>query len=303
LHWVLGDVVPPAIADAISLDDRDSAEERERLLYVACTRAIELLILPTFSVKRENRWAHVLDLRQDDIPEWDPARFSRRPLARVSGGDNHQSIDVFSTEQAAIADASRPIRWLRPSDGDADRVVEVARVDGSADVDPAGLATVIGSAIRGAVLHKLIEEILTGEIEEVAFVVEARAAALLAQLGPPEAGAPPDPAEMAATALRTLSMPGIAEHRGTLVPEMAIYGARDSGAILIAGRADAVAVAGGRPVAVFDWKSDVAPSAADRQTYAGQLLEYMEAVGAPRGAVVYLTLRELDWIDGSARGR
>ena len=29
-HWVLGDVVPPAIADAISRDDRDSAEERER---------------------------------------------------------------------------------------------------------------------------------------------------------------------------------------------------------------------------------------------------------------------------------
>ena len=85
LHWVLGDVVPPAIADAISLDDRDSAEERERLLYVACTRAIELLILPTFSVKRENRWAHVLDLGQDDIPEWDSARFSRRPLAHVSG--------------------------------------------------------------------------------------------------------------------------------------------------------------------------------------------------------------------------
>jgi CRISPR-associated exonuclease Cas4 len=108
---------------------------------------------------------------------------------------------------------------------------------------------------------------------------------------------------MAATAMRTLSLPGVAEHRGTLAPEMTIYGAHDSGAILIAGRADAVAVADGRPVAVFDWKSDVAPSAADRQTYAGQLLEYIKAVGAPRGAVVYLTLRELDWIDGSARGR
>jgi len=65
----------------------------------------------------------------------------------------------------------------------------------------------------------------------------------------------------------------------------------------MAGRADAIAVAGGRPLVVFDWKSDVVPSAADRQTYAGQLLEYMEAVDAPRGAVVYLTLRELDWID------
>ena len=302
LHWVLGDVVPPAIADAISLDDRDAAEERERLLYVACTRAIEMLILPTFSVPRANSWVHLLDLGQNEIPEWDAARFSRRPLARVSEEGNRQSADVFSVEQAVIADASRPIRWVRPSDGDADRVVEVARVDESADADPAGLATIIGSAIRGAVLHKLIEEILTGEIEEATSIVEARAAVLLVQLGPPETGVPPDTAEMAATALRTLKLPGIAEHRGTLVPEMALYGARDAGAILMAGRADAIAVVSGRPVVVFDWKSDVAPSAADRQAYAGQLLEYMEAVGAPRGAVVYLTHGELDWIDGNARG-
>ena len=81
LHWVLGDVVPPAIADAISLDDRDSAEERERLLYVACTRAMDLLILPTFSVPRANSWAQLLDLGQDDVPEWDPLRFYPRPLA------------------------------------------------------------------------------------------------------------------------------------------------------------------------------------------------------------------------------
>jgi hypothetical protein len=80
---------------------------------------------------------------------------------------------------------------------------------------------------------------------------------------------------------------------------MALYDARNAGAILMAGRADAILVTGGRPVVVFDWKSDVAPSAADRKAYAGQLLEYIEAVGAPRGAVVYLTLGELDWIHGN----
>lgn len=303
LHWVLGDVVPPAIADAISLDDRDSAEERERLLYVACTRAMDLLILPTFSARRTNSWAQLLDLRQDDIPEWDTVRFSRRALTRSVEEVNDQTAEVFSAEQARIADASRPIRWIRPSDGDADRLVEVARVDDSADADPAGLATITGSTIRGAILHKLIEEILTGEIDEAVAVAETRAAALLVQLGPPATRASPDPAEMAATALRTLSLPGIAEHRGALVPEVAVYGARDAGATLMAGRADAVAIAGGRAAVVFDWKSDVAPTAADRQTYAGQLLEYMEAVGAPRGAVVYLTLRQLDWIEGSARRR
>ncbi|MEA3153019.1 MAG: CRISPR-associated exonuclease Cas4 [Betaproteobacteria bacterium] len=301
LHWVLGDVVPPAIADAISLDDRDAAEERERLLYVACTRAIEILILPTFSVPRANSWVHLLDLGQSDIPEWDPVRFSRRPLAPILGEENHQSAAVFSAERAAIVDASRQIRWVRPSDGDADRVVELARVDESTPAGPTSSATIMGSAIRGAVLHKLIEEILTGEIEEAASVLEARAAVLLAQLGALEAGALHDPVEMAATVLRALSLPGVAEHRGTLVPEMALYSARNAGGILMAGRADAVAVADGQPIVVFDWKSDVAPNAADRQTYAGQLLEYMEAVGAPRGAVVYLTLRELDWIDGKAR--
>jgi CRISPR-associated exonuclease Cas4 len=47
---------------------------------------------------------------------------------------------------------------------------------------------------------------------------------------------------------------------------------------------------------VFDWKSDVGPTAGDGQAYAGQLLQYLETIGAPRGAVVYLTLGELDWI-------
>lgn len=297
LHWVLGDVVPPAIADAINLDDQDSAEEHERLLYVACTRAIEMLILPTLSVPRANSWAHLLDLGQENIPEWDAARFSRRPPAWAAAEENHQNEELFAAEQAAIADASRPIRWVRPSDGDADRLVEVARVDESADVDPAGLVTVMGSAIRGAVLHKLIEEILTGEIEEAAAVLEARAGILLAQLGPLEVGALPDPAEMATTALRALRLPGVAEHRASLLPEMTLYSARDAGKILTAGRADAVAVAAGRALVAFDWKSDVAPTAADRQAYAGQLLQYLEAVGAPRGAVVYLTSGEMDWIE------
>ncbi|MCP3440667.1 exodeoxyribonuclease V subunit beta [Bradyrhizobium sp. CCGUVB14] len=297
LHWVLGDVVPPAIADAISIDDQDSAEEHERLLYVACTRAIEMLILPTLSVPRAKSWAHLLDLGQDDIPEWDAAHFSRRPLARVVAEENHQSEEAFAAEQTSITDASRPIRWVRPSDGDADRLVEVARVDEAADPDPSGLVTVKGSAIRGAVLHKLIEEVLTGEIEEAAAVLEARAGVLLAQLGPLEAGTVPDPVEMAVTALRALRLPGVAEHRAALVPEIPLYGARDAGRTLTAGRADAVAIAAGRTVLAFDWKSDVAPTAADRQAYAGQLLQYLEAVGAPLGAVVYLTLGELDWIE------
>jgi len=231
LHWVLGDVVPPAIADAISVDDRDSAEERERLLYVACTRAMELLILPTFSVPRANSWAHLLDLGQDDIPEWDPARFSRRPLARTSEGENHQSGDVFLAEQIAIADTCRPIRWIRPSDGDADRLVEVARIDESADADPAGLATVMGSTIRARGVAQAHRRNIDGRDRGSGVHRGSPRRRASAQLSPPEAGASPDPAEMAATALRTLSPAGIAEHRSTLMPEMALYGAYNAGTI------------------------------------------------------------------------
>lgn len=102
LHWVLGDVFTPAIADAISIDDQDSAEEHERLPYVACTRAIEMLILPTLSVLRANSWAHLLDLGQDDTPEWDAARFSRRPLAKVAAEESHQSEEVFVAVETAM---------------------------------------------------------------------------------------------------------------------------------------------------------------------------------------------------------
>ena len=49
LHWVLGDVVPPALADAMSSQAQEEAEERLRLLYVACTRAMDLLVLPALS--------------------------------------------------------------------------------------------------------------------------------------------------------------------------------------------------------------------------------------------------------------
>jgi CRISPR-associated exonuclease Cas4 len=48
---------------------------------------------------------------------------------------------------------------------------------------------------------------------------------------------------------------------------------------------------------VFDWKSDVAPTDADRLAYKAQLLEYARATGATRGAVVYMSLGQAHWIE------
>src|SRR5204863_5682942 len=45
LHWLLGDIVPPSLAEAMRDEGQEASHERLRLLYVACTRAMELLVL------------------------------------------------------------------------------------------------------------------------------------------------------------------------------------------------------------------------------------------------------------------
>jgi len=182
LHWVLGDVVPPAIADAIGRDDNERAEERERLLYVACTRAIDLLILPQFSAPRQNSWAQLLDLKQGDLPELNVAGFARQPVARPEALPNVQTAAIFATEQSIADNASKPIQWVKPSDADPDRqLLEAAVLEEIADMDVES-PTMGGSRARGIILHKLMEELLTGEVADDAPALEFRAALLLGQL-------------------------------------------------------------------------------------------------------------------------
>ena len=44
--------------------------ERERLWYVACTRARELLIVPELPQAEQKSWARVVDLAHDVLPSW-----------------------------------------------------------------------------------------------------------------------------------------------------------------------------------------------------------------------------------------
>jgi len=68
----------------------------------------------------------------------------------------------------------------------------------------------------------------------------------------------------------------------------------------IAARMDAVAVQEGRVTAVLDWKSDVAPSAADIAVHTAQLRDYLQLTNAPRGALVYITSGDVRWVDRAA---
>jgi hypothetical protein len=151
---------------------------------------------------------------------------------------------------------------------------------------------VAGSSTRGLILHKLIEELLTGELQGGVLEIERRSIALPGQLGikpvdDPKTGIAPT--EIAGTVGRTLNLPEIAPLRSRLVPEHSVFGhgTTAEGELLVSGIADAVVLDGqGGIEAVIDWKSDVNPSpkAVDHYRKADQRVspKYRSKAGAAR---------------------
>ena len=293
LHWILGETAPPDLAAAREEEGRSEARQRERLWYVACTRARDLLVVPCLPAADSRSWSRIVDLGHRQLPELDLSLLPETAREATVPGTNAQTAERFAAEAEAVSVASPPLVWRRPSDADPDRLI-VADGAGDPGVNEQ-LVTPGAGRMRGILLHKLMEEFLTGELGEEAAAVTARAGDLLAQLllDAGDARALPDPAELAATALRTLHLPAIAALRQALVPELAIWSS--AGSELLAGRADAVAYEGDLPAVVLDWKSDVSPTAQDRAHHHAQLREYMTAIGASRGAVVYMSLGEIAW--------
>jgi CRISPR-associated exonuclease Cas4 len=296
VHWTFGEIASSTLAAAVADDKVQTAEERERLLYVACTRALDLLILPSPSWWRDDSWFSFFDLGQERIAEIR----AMTPIAKAeqsAGTPNSQTKAVFDAEAARIDAGTHTIIWQRPSLDDPDReLLERATVDAARhENDPQSQAIVIGAGpLRGVVLHKLMEELLTALLVPDVTKLTSRAALLIDQIA--IAGdVRPDPQELATTALATFQHNELRGYIDKLVPEFPLYGARSED-LLVSARADAVATENGKPIAVFDWKSDVSPSAADRQAYDGQLLQYLELIWAPKGAVVYMTTREVRWV-------
>lgn len=301
LHWILGELTPPHLAGAQAEEALSAARERERLWYVAVTRARDLPILPNLTGAGGRSWSRVVDLGLSKLPELDRAALPVRKRARRAAAVNAQTREVFEAETAAVKAASPPIIWHRPSEHDDDRprVQEAIQADAGEDL-PETPQPLGAGRVRGILLHKLLEELLTGELVHDLAIAEQRAADLMAQLMAVEAndGGSADPTECAAIALRARTLPGIADLWPHLHPEVPIY-ASDPDGTLLAGRADAIAVVDGRPEVVLDWKSDLKPTAAEQAGYLGQLADYVRAFGAPRGALVYLTRREVVWLDAA----
>lgn len=296
VHWTLGDVISSTLDAAVVMDRAEAADERERLLYVACTRALDLLILPATNWSPDGGWAKFLDLRQAMLEEViHPRQQPSKPISQsvVSA----QTVSIFADEQERIERSSLRIEWRRPSAVDVDReLLDRATINvEESDADLNSEAVVIGAgSTRGIILHKLMEELLTGQLRPNLADLTERASKLSDETLVP--GRPkPDPTEMAATALRTYSHEELKLYIAKLVPEVPLFGAR-SDTFLVSARADAIAFEAGVAVAAFDWKSDVAPVAKDHEAHASQLLEYLELIGAANGAVVYMTSGEIRWV-------
>jgi CRISPR-associated exonuclease Cas4 len=301
LHWMLSDIVPPSLVSAMHSEEEEESQQRLRLLHVACTRAMDMLILPELPWMDDGAWARAVDYRLAEIPALDIAHFEKKPVPRASDPSNSQTPEIFSAEQRRITQSFQPIFWVRPSEGDPDIVQFEATAGIGWDQPIDATARAAGSSTRGIILHKLMEELLTGALEAAGLPLQQRAAALIEQFhaGPkPEPEPALDAKEMAATALRTISLPELATGRAEILPEVPIYGRIGAdGQRLVTGRADAVRFRDGRAHIVFDWKSDVAPAAATTAAHGNQLALYVRVLDAERGALVYMTSGRIQWVE------
>jgi CRISPR-associated exonuclease Cas4 len=302
LHWMLGGIAPPELAMARAEEAEEEARQRERVWYVACTRARDLLIVPNIPQAAQASWFKAINLRLEDVPELNLSDLPDNPRRVANAEPNRQSAEVFAAEREAVAVSSPSLVWRRPSDHDRDRLGDAREPLVVVETIGERIEAVGAGAVRGVVLHKLMEELLTGELPTYESDVASRAAALLMQLETDQGDRRgfPDPTEMARTALQTLGLEEIEALKPYLVPELAIWATAEDG--LVAGRADAVVIRQGRIEVVIDWKSDVGITPALRSTYARQLQRYLAATGAERGALVFMSLGEIAWVERAAIG-
>jgi ATP-dependent exoDNAse (exonuclease V) beta subunit len=298
---ILG-IAPSGYAEVREDEKAELARERIRLWYVAATRARELLVLPRLNVKApENAWIGLLDLAIDALPALDVGGLASAVRTAPTVPENAQTRTTFAAEAQAIAERERKLLWLAPSrdESTSGPVLQRTELGTSQSIvtmlDAGPGAAIQGSRERGLILHKLFEEVLTGETADDSTALAVRATELIAKfprLATADAPRPISAQELADCVTRTLKLPEIAPLRATLVPEYPVYRAIEEGSCETAtsGVADALTLgADGRPVVVIDWKSDVRPDARTVEHYCSQVRAYLDITGAQRGLIVFVT--------------
>lgn len=301
---------PAGHEGAFLAETEELARERVRLWYVAVTRARELLILPRPDVDPgKGTWVNLVDLGLKTLDVLDLAHLPDALPPFGAEDTNMQTRETFASEAEAIVVRQSRMTWLAPSrdeTGASPRETE----DGIwiSDIETASppaeaVASVQGGRERGLILHKLMEEILTGETADYEASLKDRAEELIRELGQVPVNDPAlglSPQELASCILRTIKLPEIAALRPRLKPELSLFSSGISEGIetVSAGIADVVALTeDGQPAVVIDWKSDVAPTAETLDHYRAQVSTYVDMIGAERGMVVLMTLGSIIAID------
>ena len=306
LHMKIAGIEPTSYTEVKAFEEQQLERERVRLWYVACTRARDLLVLPRHEGPPKT-WANVLDLHVEGLPPISPSVFKAAAPEPAALARNRQDQATFIKEDEVIAASLPEVRWVRPSgspdDGREEPERQVELPEAVVYDEPA--VKPVGSALRGSVLHKLMDEVSNGIIAEDEGKLAERAGTLIAQMGSAPSDDPkkgPCPQEMAGTILKTLNLPIVRDNRARLLPEINVHGVDEQkpGSLrLVSGVADAIAAdEAGRVDLVIDWKTDIELIPAALKEHRAQLRQYMKATKCHIGAVVYMTLGQVDEVRG-----
>ena len=312
VHFAVLDFASPDYPVVKQAEADELRRERVRLWYVALTRARDLLLLPLQSERSKDDWLSLLTLDLGSIPKFDPSKFKGSTIASPTAASNTQDLKLWRAEAAAIVANEKTIAWRQPSrhEQGADHPVVAFPVfagpDAVTDQPPVvEKVDIQGGRERGLVLHKLIEEVLTGETSEAQDGLQARAAELLAEMGvadDADAAKGCNSAELATSVLRGMQLPEIVALRPLLRPEVPIYGSKVDGSHfeMTSGIADALALGpDGTIDVVVDWKSDVNPEATIVELYRAQVRDYLAVTGAPKGFIIFLTSGRVEKVAAS----
>lgn len=326
LHRKVLGAEPLGFAEALERETIQTTFERERLWYVATTRAREQLILPYVEIPgdKSTRWYNLVPLFGQGADEVSLEAYPEPPqVLEPTDGDggalNLQTRIAFQEEAQRIEAARAQREWLTPSRSEAEpgfseaeAGVEIqAREETeelqfvSEEVEALATPAPQGGRDRGTVMHKLFEEVLTGELDEDQQQVEARADELIRMLGlSPKSDAAEglSAVELAESVLRSLALPDVVAVRHNLEPELPVFSIGVVGEVehVTVGVADAIQWSDdGKALAVIDWKSDVNPSSQTVEKYKGQIRAYLRATGAERGLLVMATKGYCLRVDGS----
>ncbi|MCY4000996.1 MAG: UvrD-helicase domain-containing protein [Bacteroidetes bacterium] len=278
--------------------------ERIRLWYVATTRARDLLLLtlPASSTDTGTSWRGTVNLHTEALPPFDPALLHDKESSDSTLEAQVQSHEEFMAESERIQQISNRLKWISPSRDEIPTVdVETTFLhEGDSLVDSINPSEIQGKGvIRGLVIHKLMEEVLTGET--TSDQLHPRAEHLIKQIHESmdiQTLIPMDSEEICHRIQRTLELPQISPLLDSLIPECPVYNMMTDGSTksVVAGIADAVSFSSdGIPELIIDWKSGQIESHHEQQIGA-----YMSATEIDRGLLVYIDLGQVKEVRRSA---